>query len=179
MAQSDAVNIAVHAARDGRVPALILMGPSPGEILPEVNIDYREFVAETAKASQWALDVLAIQDPERRRTALADEMLRRYRTELAPADLARLHAMIQNSADLVLQRKNRPIPFADQLAAVNVPVLIVAAGRDRWVPSIARALAHRAPRGQLVLLDTAVTPWPWLAQSKAAAEAISDFLAEV
>lgn len=179
MANSDAVAAAVHAGRDGRVDALILMAPSPGQLLPEVDLNYGEMVVETAKAAQWTLDVLAIDDLEQRRTALADGMLRRYRSELPPEDLDRLHSMIRDAADAALQRKDRPAPIADELTAVEVPVLIVAAGRDRWMPSIAQALARRAPRGQLTLLDTAVTPWPWVAQPKAAADAIFSFLTTV
>jgi hypothetical protein len=35
------------------------------------------------------------------------------------------------------------------------------------------------PRGELVLLDTGLTPYPWLAQPDAAADAVLRFLARI
>ena len=108
-------------------------------------------------------------------------MIHMFGPELPAKDAARLRSMIRDSADLILdpewQRTSRPAPYADVLSALDVPALVVAAGEDQLTAAFARALAERVPRGELVLLDTGLRPYPWLAQPDAAADAVLRFLA--
>jgi hypothetical protein len=180
LATSDATSAAVHAAGNGDGRALVLLAPLVSELLPEVHFDLRARMKETSEMRRLAEHLRAIEDPEQRRSALADGMIRLIGQDIPPADLARLRAMLYDHGDLILDPKSlRPIhsaPCADALATLDVPVLVVAAGGREITAALARALAERAPRGELVLLDTAQTTYPWLAQPDAALAAVTRFL---
>jgi pimeloyl-ACP methyl ester carboxylesterase len=182
LASSDAASAAVHTASDGRVRALVLLAPNPGEILPDVDLDLDARFPEAIEMIRF-LQEIAHDNPAQRSSALADRMIHMLGPELPAKDAPRLRSMIRDSADLMFaqewQHTSRPAPYADLLSALEVPTLIVAAGEDQLTAAFARALAERAPRGQLVLLDTALRPYPWLAQPDAAAEAVLHFLAQI
>lgn len=67
------------------------------------------------------------------------------------------------------------------LACADAASAAVHAARegDERAATIARALAERAPRSEVVLLETAQPHYPWLAQPGAAAEALLKFLRTV
>jgi len=182
LASSDAESAAVHTARDGRVQALVLLAPDPGEILPEVDLNVDARFPEAVEMIRF-LQEIAHDDPEQRRSALADRMIRMLGPELPAKDATRLRSMIRDSADLMFdpewQRTSRRAPYADVLSVLEVPALVVAAGEDQLTAAFARALTERASRGELVLLDTALRPYPWLAQPDAAAAAVLRFLAQL
>src|SRR5215204_2322239 len=179
MTCANAAASAVLAARAGRTGPLVLLAPSVGEVLPETGLDYGAVMVAKAQEYSWVHEVVAIADADRRRAALADAMVTSLGPELPACDAARLRSMFLDSADLALDRSrtDRPPPCADEIRQVQVPVLVMAAGRDGPASAIARALARRAPKGEFVLIDTALTAYPWLAQPEAAAGAVLDFLA--
>ena len=67
----------------------------------------------------------------------------------------------------------------EELRALELPLLVLAAGGDERAAAIARALAERAPLSELVLLETAQPHYPWLAKPAAAAEAVLQFLGRI
>jgi pimeloyl-ACP methyl ester carboxylesterase len=188
LACADAASAAVHAARNGRGRAVVLLAPLVNLAileLPELNVDLGRWAwtTETAEMFQLAEELRAIEDPEQRRAGLADGFIRVIGREIPSADAARLRAMVRDSADVIEDPTSlAPIymaPYADELRALELPLLILAAGRDDRAVAIARALAERAPRSELVLLETAQPHYPWLAQPAAAAEALLQFLARI
>jgi pimeloyl-ACP methyl ester carboxylesterase len=185
LACSDAASAAVHAAREGRGRAVVLLAPLVNLAvfeLPEVIADARRWIltTETAEMMEMAAEVRAIEDPEQRRAALADGFIRVIGREIPAADADRLRAMVRDSADVI--EDPGPIapiytaPFVEELRALELPLLVLAAAGDERAAAIARALAERAPRSELVLLETAQPHYPWLAQPAAAADAVLQFL---
>jgi pimeloyl-ACP methyl ester carboxylesterase len=181
MASSDAASAAVHAAGDGRARAVVLLAPRLGEVFPDIEVDLGPRMAKAFEIMDLAAYAKAVEDPEQRRSALADGMIRMFGPELPDADADRLRSMIRDYADLMLDpewhRASPPAPYAETLSALDAPVLVVAAGGDPLAAAFERALAERAPHGELALLDTALSPYPWLAQPDAAADAVLQFLA--
>jgi pimeloyl-ACP methyl ester carboxylesterase len=188
LACSDAASAAVHATREGRGRALVLLAPLVNLAvfeLPEVLADARRWIwtTETAQMMEMAAEVRAIEDPEQRRAALADGFIRVIGREIPAADADRLRAMVRDSAYVIEDPgPMAPIytaPFAEELRALELPLLVLAAAGDERAAAIARALAERAPLSELVLLETAQPHYPWLAQPAAAAKAVLQFLGRI
>lgn len=182
LTSSDAASEAVHAAREGKARALVLLMPTLAELLPDTGLDYVSLAHEKAQDWSWLQDVVTISDPEERRTSLADGMVGMMGPELPAVDAARLHSMFRDMADTILTRPraaDRPRPYADALKTLDVPVLFIGAGRDEAAMAIIRALFRRTPYGELVLLDTPLTFYPWLAKPDQTAAAVLDFLTRI
>lgn len=188
LACSDAASAAVHATREGRGRALVFLAPLVNLAvfeLPEVLADARRWIwtTETAQMLEMAAEVRAIEDPEQRRAALADRFVRVIGREIPAPDADRLRAMVRDSAYVIEDpRPMAPIytaPFAEELRALELPLLVLAAAGDERAAAIARALAERAPLSELVLLETAQPHYPWLAQPAAAAKAVLQFLGRI
>lgn len=188
LACSDAASAAVHATREGRGRALMLLAPLVNLAvfeLPEVLADARRWIwtTETAQMMEMAAEVRAIEDPEQRRAALADGFIRVIGREIPAADADRLRAMVRDSAYVIEDPgPTAPIytaPFAEELRPLELPLLVLAAAGDERAAAIARALAERAPLSELVLLETAQPHYPWLAQPAAAAKAVLQFLGRI
>lgn len=192
LACSDAASAAVHATREGRGRALMLLAPLVNLAvfeLPEVLADARRWIwtTETAQMMEMAAEVRAIEDPEQRRAALADGFIRVIGREIPAADADRLRAMVRDSAYVSAYVIEDPgptapiytAPFAEELRPLELPLLVLAAAGDERAAAIARALAERAPLSELVLLETAQPHYPWLAQPAAAAKAVLQFLGRI
>jgi pimeloyl-ACP methyl ester carboxylesterase len=181
MAISEATASAVHAARDGRVRALVLMAPTATQALPEITVDIGPRADEGFKIVEVIQAAATTDDREQRRAVLADGLMRLYGQGIGPEDLAALRAMFYDHADKILdpawEQASRQPPYEDELAELAIPVLVVGAGGDPYIAEIARAIAGRIPGSDLALLDTAQILFPWLAQPEAAVQAISRFLA--
>jgi len=180
LAISEATSAAVHAARSGHGRALILLAPIPIQVLPEIDLDLRPRVDEAFKMAEVIGEVAATDDPEQRRSVLADGMVRLLGKEIPSDNIPALRGMLHDHADQILdsswEQGSSPASYEDELAALNVPVLVVAAGQDPYAAAIGRALAERAPEGDVKLLDTTQILYPWLSQPEAAAEAVTRFL---
>jgi pimeloyl-ACP methyl ester carboxylesterase len=182
LAIADAAPAAVYAARQGRSRAIALLAPFAVEVMPEINVDPRELAREFDQFRELTEQLKTIDDPEGRRTALADGLIRVMGRELTSIDLDRLREMFRDKADVALDpaaHGSWPGPYADDLAALQIPVLVLTAGQDERAAAVGRALAQRAPRGELVLLETAQTSFPWLAQPNAASAAVIRFLGKI
>ena len=188
LACADAASAAVHATREGRGRAVVLLAPLVNLAifeLPEVLVDAGRWMwtTEMAEMMDMAEEVRASEDPEQRRAALADGFVRLIGREIPAADADRLRAMVRDSADVIEHPGPIPpiytAPFVEELRALELPLLVLAAAGDERAATIARALAERAPRSELVLLETAQPHYPWLAQPAAAAEAVLQFLGRI
>jgi pimeloyl-ACP methyl ester carboxylesterase len=188
LACSDAASAAVHASHGGRGRALVLLAPLVNLAvfeLPEVLADAGRWIwtTETTEMMEMAGEVRAIEDPEQRHAALADGFVRVIGREIPAADADRPRAMVRDSAAVI--EEPGPIapiytaPFVEELRALESPLLVLAAAGDQRAATIARALADRAPRSELVLLETAQPHYPWLAQPAAAAKAVLQFLGRI
>ena len=188
LACADAASAAVHATREGRGRAVVLLAPLVNLAvfeLPEVIADARRWIwrTETTEIMEMAAEVRAIDDPEQRRAALADGFIRVIGREIPAADADRLRAMLRDSAAAIEHAGPIPpiytAPFVEKLRALELPLLVLAAAGDDRAATIAWALAERAPRSELVLLETAQPHYPWLAQPAAAADAVLQFLGRI
>ena len=178
LAVSEAAPAAVEAAGRNRTRALILLAPLAAELIPELNLNPRSWADELPQYRELAERVRTISDPEERRSVAADGLIQAMGGELPAADVRRLRDMVRDTIDVAGQAGpgGWSGPYADGLRTLTVPVLIVAAARDERAVAMATALAQRAPRGELVLLDTAQRSFPWLAQPEAALVAVTRFL---
>ena len=181
VATSDGAGPAVCLAGSGAIRAVVLLAPAPGEILPEAGLDYEAVIAERLESFQWVHEVATIEDPAERRERLADGFAAMFSGRLPRPDVDRLREMYRDLGEIVFMgaAAGAPEPYADEIARVEVPVLVVGAAGDTPAAAIARALARRAPRGELVLLDTELAPYPWLAKPTEAADAVLEFLDRV
>jgi pimeloyl-ACP methyl ester carboxylesterase len=182
LAVSDAAPAAVEAARRDRIRAVILLAPLAAELVPELGLDPRSWADELVEYRQLAEQVRTITDPEERRSVVADGLSRAMGKELPAADVGRLRDMLRDTVDVSLNPSGQGAwsgPYADELRTLTIPVLVLEAGRDERAAAMGGALARRAPRGELVLLDTAQRSFPWLAQPDAALAAVTRFLEEI
>ena len=180
IAISEATSAAVHAARIGRARGLVLMAPTPTQVLPEISLDFKPRVDEAFKLAEVVQSAAATDDQEQRRRVLADGMARLYGEGIDSEDTVALRAMFHDHADQILDAEwNQAAPqrpYEDVLADVTVPSLVIAAGGDPYAAAIAGAIAGRIPGSDLVLLDSAQILYPWLAQPDAVVQSISQFI---
>lgn len=182
LASADAASAAVHAARDSRGRAIVLLAPLALDLLPGVNSDPTKWGDDLVEYKRLAEQLRVTTDPEERRSALVDGLMRTMGQELSAIDTGRLREMLHDFADVVLDPAapgSWSGPYADQLRAMETPVLILAAEQNERAAATARALAQLAPHGELVLLKTAQASFPWLAQPDAALAAVTRFLETV
>lgn len=159
------------------------LAPLVYEPLPEADVGLLARVDDATEMMRLGRELATVQDPDRRRSVLADGLVRVSAQDVPDEETEALREMFRDHADVILdprltQAAKAP-PYVDELAALQVPVLVVAAGENRVASAISKALADRVPQGELVLLSTSQTSYPWLARPDAAADAVLAFLTRV
>ena len=182
VASGRSTSAAVHAAAAGKAQALILLSPGLAELLPDVEIDVDAVVRDVIQDLGWLREAVAMGNPDDRRRAFADGAVIMAGNGLPAEDVSRLRKMYYEHADVALTPEppsERPQPYAETLKTLDIPVLYVGVRENDLAVATLKALLRRTRRGELLLLDTPTTSYPWLAKPEETAAAITDFLTRV
>lgn len=184
VAAGTACGAAVRLGLEHRAAAVVLLEPQFDEPLEEADIDYQDALdlrfAQFHTVSDAVQAALAMEDPGRRREALADALITHFADRLDADDRSRIRAMLTDLAELALNVTTlsaEDSPWVRLIRDVSVPVLVAGQGGDEYVRESRRALAARAPDGHLAILDSDIE-YSWLSHSRHAAQIISDFITE-
>ena len=183
-----AVALRYALAHPDRVERVVLVAPLPARKIPHWESFRRRYAERVAKEDLARIEALgaggatAQRTPAYRRAVLA-AMVRGYGGDVATADAMRgnpfppPHTDPEEAALLrrVIHDSMGDWDWRGELAALDIPVLVVHGAEDSMPRAVAEEYAERLPDARLVVLEGAAH-FPWLERPAEFFTAVNEFL---